>query len=711
MDGTSSEPLVIGIPRGSRLADLDEHLALVPAGDARMASSFVLRLEGPLAEQLSASTAAAERRRLVRRARGKDIRCVFPAGNGQDIAVLGINSEGLGTVPDAATAVAQARQADLHHLITATADHCYFRAGEGYHFVTPAGLHCTHFLRLSDAIRNRGALEALAFWLRPRLMASRAVLVDSWSIVGVALFAREECPDLRHFDCLPGHPSRLNGQCRAVLRGIEDKLAPGEKLTVLTSVSSSGTLQTSMRELLAFDRKSEPEVEFLSIYGFRGSEAEALCVLPDTPENYFGIESCEHCENGSVPLAIDPRLYYVRDREEREVPIRKGHWEIGRQFVETYGHAVGSFASHVDDPNDGRHHAFAIDVLRLIDDEAFRASFRRAIDTLDINAQHVIVVPNHDAGRALASIASEVTGAQVVVSNNLRAESVVADDRLIIEQTPRLVILDDVVNSGSRLEEFNTAIREDWGGRFERVSFLVGIARTESHDELLRIDRSLTMNHPWDADFTFAEQIFLPRWGRADCPWCHEYEFLSAISAKSPTPPEWLSDRLAQLSDTLCGLRTTPFLVPPNRERVALGAGGLAGPKGLSEGPLLFSVVSAIQALRYDPNPAFRLNPGYPFGNVAGLKNLQLYSEGLMRMSLLRLLRGPEWGMTWNTSVRQFLRNVIRRSEQRLIVGELLIAQARQAVPAYTEHDFGAIVSAEFPGLDVRRGPVSTLQE
>ncbi|MEX2374330.1 MAG: phosphoribosyltransferase [Dehalococcoidia bacterium] len=597
--------------------------------------------------------------------------------------------------------VEQARQGELHRIVRENSGECYFQSGDGYHFVTPAGLHCTHFLRLSDAIRTRQTLDALAFWLRPELAASQGVLLDSWTIASVLLHALEGRSGQTLFDCLPGHPASLVGPCRAVLRSLFDRLGTKGKVTVLSSVSSSGTLQCKLRTLVDIARAPDVEVEFLSIYKFAGSDAAALCVLPEVPENYLGVQNCAHCKRDSVPLAIDPRLYYLRDRHEREVPIRKRHWEIGRRFIDKYGQVAEAFCCHVDDPNDGRHHALAIDVLRLSREATFVDAFRMTLAELDAGEADLIVVPPHAAGRALADLASRAIGAPVIETNDLRKGGLSANERVSIEQARRLLVVDDVVNSGSRLEEFNTSVREDWGGRFDRVSFAIGVARTESDDELSRITRSLTMHYPWQAHLAFAERVLLPRWDEKSCPWCKEYEYLSAASAKAPLPPDWLVGRLAQLSDTVSGLRSTPLLFPPGHARVLLGAGALAGPEGLSECPLLFSVATAIQMFKHDPDPQSRLDPGFPVGNVAGLKNLQNYSEGLMRMALLRLFRGREWGMTRQLRIVEFLRAVARRSSQRVLIGELLIAQARNAVIPFGEKDFTTIFASAFPALDV----------
>ena len=81
----------------------------------------------------------------------------------------------------------------------------------------------------------------------------------------------------------------------------------------------------------------------------------------------------------------------------------------------------------------------------------------------------------------------------------------------LVRKSKRVLVVDDVINSGSRLRSYNRALREEYG-TFRSISILVGVARMQSRQELRDLKTALCDGHPWLAELQFVYEVVLPRW-------------------------------------------------------------------------------------------------------------------------------------------------------------------------------------------------------
>jgi len=585
----------------------------------------------------------------------------------------------------------------LRGWVDETRDFCYYSATAGYHLLTPSLKHCSRFLRVGNMVRSVQILDQLAFWLLPEIAAADAILIDTWSIVAVILRALQRLGVEKPFDCLATHPRQDKKSGTKILGKLLAAAPPNPALVCIVSVNSSGSFLSDLAEITVPLQSRFRIVRPLCLYGFAGSpgSAETLCRLSDTVENYPSAEECALCKGGSLPVPIDPSLYHIKNASERDVLLGEDHF-TGRGFLEKYQHVENALRLHRSDPNDGRHHAFDIDVLTLLADSGFKEAFLSTLGRLKPEPE-VVITPNHEAGRAMGVIARERLHIPLIVHNDLRqhtdvSTSLSASDDSLLRASTHVLVVDDVLNTGTRLEEFNRSFREGFG-QLKRIDFIVGVARPRSESEWKNAELALKGKHSRAATLAYVEKIWLPNWDEAVCPWCAEYDFLSSVSEKMPQPPEWLKSRISRLSERQKGIVGDPLLLLPGVATRSLGSESLFGPAGFSPLRVAFSLAAALQELRYDKRENRRLSPHFPDWRVFGIKNLQLYSESLLRAMMLRLLAPNEWGSDRRPELLRELISHTHTETDDILLGEILLALDRKVLIPLGHESFQKLYS------------------
>jgi hypothetical protein len=102
----------------------------------------------------------------------------------------------------------------------------------------------------------------------------------------------------------------------------------------------------------------------------------------------------------------------------------------------------------------------------------------------------------------------------------------------------------------------------------------------------------------------------------------------------------------------------------------------------------LFSMATGLQALRNEPEDDKRLVLGFPISNVFAVRNLENYSDGLLRACLLRLVLPSEWGSSHLAELEQLLREKLGGPDGDIVSGEILLAMLRNIVPPFSKTSF-----------------------
>jgi len=586
-------------------------------------------------------------------------------------------------------------EADLMDLMFAEGASCALEASGNYHFVTPSLVHTDRFIRVGDLVRNRETLDRLAFWLEQSIGNSNGVLVDSWSISAVALRAIQKIGRKIPFDCIPEHPVQNPSACRAVADALVQEMGNKGKLLVLVSITGSGQLLESVQSILG-DIEGSIEVEFLSLYGFESTPERFRCLARIADKGMAHIEgACSFCTQGSIAIPIDPTSYHLRSWREELVMLGSSHCDPGRSFIDTYSAIDGLFFAHRNSPSDNRHHAYDIDVMRLIKLPSFRKKHEEALKQF-LDQVDLIISPNHSAGRELLAIAANVLGnPTTLIADDLGRSSLRASAIEDLVTAKAVLIVDDTLNSGSRVQRYIQGIREGGYGSFTSINFHVGLARPETEAEFNRISKSIADHHPWEGNVFFTEFLLLPRWDAEHCPWCKEFELLGRLEESYGSPSAWLTERTQLLRNTTTGISSDPLLLVPPAVAQKLGAASPICNQHTPPMPLTFAIASALQRHRSDSDAKRQLHPDFPLGNVLSPKNFERYSEGLIRAILLRNVTRHELGSQASPTTRDFLLGEMHKDNQLILAGEILAALARSSLPIISQ----ALFKTKFDGL------------
>lgn len=685
---TLESPRVFYLREGSTLPDVAEKISRLAADDFRVASAFAFLSNGQIVFDPSAATP------LLEYAAGKPVILLTP-GEAFSIKTDLIAPAGLSQLENEPV-ISKVREADLLQLMHEDGGACALEPHANYHFVTPSLTHASRFMRIGDLLHNLQTLDRLAFWLRPHAGRAQGILVDNWSIASAILRTLQINQFDIPFDCLPEHPTHNSIACRRVIESLLVRLPSGGKLVAFVSISGSGKLADQITMMVEERTGGKIDFECLSIYGFANTPEQISCFARVPARESFDQDSCELCAKNSIPIHIDPASYHLKSLREPKVLLAKPHLKPGRPFIERYGATPGLFLVHHNDRNDERHHAFDINMIGLLSHSEFRKRFEAKLNSLGGQVE-LVVAPNHEPGRKLADEACKEFACPIVIHDTLEKSRMSVAEIQLVSNAKKILVVDDVVNSGSRLKRYIQSIREGQYGPFDVVNYLVALARPSTPQNLAALSKSLTAGHAWNGAFHAVEEFILPSWNDERCPWCAEFDFASSIARKFSRPPQWLSERLAKLRNRTDGIADEPFLLLPGVTSSVLGDQSPICPGGMSSMVTMFAVASALQAHRSDVDLERQLHPGFPIGNVLSPENVKdRYTEGLIRAALLRLVQRAEWGQVFGIETRDVLVSEVGNANQRIMAGELMFALSRAALPPLSRSKFKSAFSDFF---------------
>ncbi len=685
MTADLESPLVVSLSLRSSLSDLEAAIARLDSDEERAATGFVFRTMRPVGprevsdDERSAVVAA------LRRAGTKPIYLLGRRDSPAGLSLVRLQAERLATVEDEEIALLQIRSCQVRSLLGQKPGIWRLPQSQTSHYVAPSGRHCGQFIRVADMIRDRESLDTLAFWFRPTVVGARVVVGDTWGIASVIIRSLQLARSEAHFDCLPAHPARQREFIAGVVKGATPFLRQDDKVVILASISDTGSLiraiEREFQERVPFDIQIQV-VSILATGSFsQRSGDDTMAKLPDSFRSYEA-KDCPHCKEGSTAHRVDPALYFITRRQSAPVNITAHHAAPGQRFVKKYSDHPGVLRAHHHDANDSRHHSLDVCVEKLIDIPLFAQQLETLLDKIAPFPQ-AVVVPRHTAGIRLGEYAAEHYGCPLVVSNNLRPNSASDDEPRANEHSieslrsiDNLLVIDDVANTGSRLSEYNRAIREELTN-IKRVTFLVAVNRMESARQWESLQSSLTDQVHWKAELLCVETLLLPTQKAEDCPWCIEYDQLAALAEPLPEVPQWMLERLSRLSELENGIQSEPLLRLPGCEARVVARGSPMVHEGASEIEAVFACASALQRLRTDEQRGKRLDPSGDVPHVLGANLMERYSEGLLQAALLRLVRGEEWDSEYRREGWKELLSELADGKNEIAVGELLLGIRR----------------------------------
>jgi hypothetical protein len=537
----------------------------------------------------------------------------------------------------------------------------------GAKFLAPSGREVQSFIRVGNIQYDRDAIDAVFFWLLPRLKDVGALLTDTWSISSIAFnisrlsavyFRREPLP-VALLDSYNDDSGVAKEKARRVIERLVKDHANSKldrkTMLCLISATQTGSLAARLEEILHPQEKLE--THFITLFRLGDSKLptlhdlskdERFIVLPEISNDFAAVPS--------APIRIDPQTYFPLSFQDFAVELKKPVMDRSKGFFDRYA-GTSLIQVHRDHQAQGdspRHHAIYLATEKLMTVPAFVKNFEEKLKGLR-TAPIFIVSPPHEAGKALARCAHEYFSKQgspcpifAHPSLYIHEESPLEEEKKLLghlnnaSEEHSILIVDDVFISGARLSQYQRNIRSlNYKGR---IDYLIGVARPGDLAKWRNAKRRLSYrgdlkntSHTVDA----VEEVLLPDWQQNHCPWCVEKRLYQEWSAKHATMPDALLDRLEVLSrSTPEGLQDDLFLQFPEYAPFRIGPGSFFAPGCSSQSEVFAAVASALQYLRTQTiNGQITLGPRrFPVATVLKHEDylLHTWTDTILRASVLR---------------------------------------------------------------------------
>lgn len=441
-------------------------------------------------------------------------------------------------------------------------------AHPGLHYIGPNGDHYEAFLRPGFATQAIEELDRLAFWLAPKLQGRSNILVDHRSMIAVAYHVGNYLYKFFCADTIRVQSLRAYDETRdALSRRLEASFATPDPETgaVLLSVNSSGRLA---RDVL---------LPAMRDIGFENPAPMAIARTPSDPEfevsalttlsGKFGRykpSDCPICiKGGSTLIPIQDDSYLLNlSAFVQTTAITRSTAKVSREVVERYS-GMDAFSVHRTH-SDQRHHAYHIDLLRMLCGNVFSRRLTETVQPWRNIGIDLIIHPDHNAARQLASMLAKNLEVKNMLCVDERLRGLTCTGKNAVLSACRICLVDDVVISGARVFGYRNTLnrmrRKFQAGDVE-LYCLVGVARTR-HERALMGVSDMFHHTPSNPRFLSVECIFLPNWDETECPWCAEFRILNRLKDKfreNRLFRDRIDDRIEKLSD-LGGLTEELFL-------------------------------------------------------------------------------------------------------------------------------------------------------
>jgi hypothetical protein len=562
---------------------------------------------------------------------------------------------------------------------------CLLEPVDEFHYEGPNGSHYQGFLRPGLALLSTDILDAVAFWLLPQMKSAPAIIADTGHLLSLAQHAQRYARTEQALDSTFAAADALRGYAEpsALLQKRLSEVhaeSSTDALLLLVSVRSSGQLADRVKELA---QQLWTHVTTVSLYGITSVNSDGsasdpvMCSLPARYQR-LGKKPCTLCQAGVPLVRVDPHTYLlevsaVADRKN----IGSSNADAARSFMERYS-GLGAVTLHKTrtDPHEPpRHHTVHLDIGALMRRPVFWDALLQQVATLQGSFQ-VIVSPSHPAAVRLAERVGQETGRPTICVDEDQIGSLPGGSLQLLKDATEILIIDDVVSTGTRLRGYKYHLREVGAAEDETtIHLLVGVARTSTRKQLSSI-RDMLMPR---GVLLRAEDFLLPDWNDGDCPWCREQKLLVTHSGLLGA---YLADRLHRLRQVEVGLSDDVFIHWDRAHHpMKLGPRSVFG-SNLNQAELFLVVASALQDMR--SSGALSEHPQPPLARVLAPDGYLTgrYYEDTIDAAICRAAKRHD--LRTSTMEPELMNKVARRLAEPFSVGlrgELLIAISDGKLP------------------------------
>lgn len=590
---------------------------------------------------------------------------------------------------------------------------------EGYRYRLPSYDYADRFLRVGNIQNSVHVVDTIFFWMLPHLAEVTGILIDTWSIGSIALNAARR---LAQYD-----PQRPHGLRVEMMRHYHD-MRPGTRAEML-GLARAASDDYSKPFLLLYSalmtEKSFRRARLaLESDGFSAEKLRALVLyrLCAEPIVANGNRIAELCDFSAVvgpwlapspeaeaepSIDIDSDIYFPLVVTEEERGLTHDFPALNRAFFDEYHDAV---RIHVDAKIGGqtfRHHGIFIDVVAMLEKQHFREQLADKVAELDPRPTTIVFPPNDAAEKLALFVASCLDRAggstRLIRSLDLSQEKTEKIDasgkgrpwapaQLGKDDDPAILVLDDVVTTGTRMLTFQRRIRDlEYSGR---IHYVVAVARMENPKFWAHLRSTLAKNLAGPPHTVIpVETLTLPDWDENTCPWCHELKLLTELVAEAPGEVSrvWM-ERAAVLRSARAwhGLTDDVFMTFEQAEPMTVTPGSLFIAEGTSQAAVAASVASSIQMMRVELHQKKRLDgAGFPVRSVLALSNFDRYTDAVLRSAIFRAVRPSELRRSKEADEKQRARWARRKLMsddplERPMRRELLVAILMDRLPRTT---------------------------
>lgn len=453
------------------------------------------------------------------------------------------------------------------------------------YFRLPSGELSDFFLRVGNLQRRSRLLEIVSFWSLPFLKNCTHILAETWSISTTAAYLAEF---LRNYDnarklvswsylgaYLPSSTEeqrRLEVLTREVHRN-------GGQVLVLISATSTGKLRSFLFQV------TKKVIDASCSYGV----IDTLTILTICSEGDHGnvVHDASRMleSNGLLGVIDDPddtepniievnSETYFPDYRLRQAENFSAvrHPEPTRKFFENYsGHGIFCVCRRGRTHKPERHHSFYVDFIKLNAHPAFSASLKEKI--LEIGEADVVVSRDDKASLAFLSTFKSVhleefgvnRFKEFLVSSFSEVASRNSLSNALSVQGSNVIFLDPVFITGGHVRDLAIAVRNNvTRGKppIARMRHLVGLFRPQTEIKT-RYGRQfypkMSNHNGFDGMLLAVEELKLPNWDEAKCPWrieLQKHERLFADSNLNATERAYIDARINSITEGMTdGLR------------------------------------------------------------------------------------------------------------------------------------------------------------
>jgi len=590
------------------------------------------------------------------------------------------------TPPDSSALISDIRTEELRKLSNESG--ALYEGNRFHFFRLPSGQTSDFFFRTGNCLAKREALLALAFWALPGLKETNLIICDTWSISTLGMYLSQVAAQYtgKNYDCqyLSKYLSEDIESSNEVLDLLEQaadcRIAP---VFLVSALSSGKSLRTYLDAFGTLFEQEKPKIIAIYLLGqslapdlVDKANVRVLCGLSETLKAH-GLEGPVEdtsLENGEQIFVVDPQTYFPRYFEPRThkfVPSK--FTKVSKPFFERYAgrniFSVCRDGSSNTKLNLRRHHAFHVDIQRLVDTEEFGERVEEFFNSnpdrpLPTHIIHLNKSADTHFAEVLERFLPEERQIKIITCSSYR-KIPKREDILgaLNDREASVWFLDAMYISGqSTAQDFEQGLREGLkrleNDKYESsISFLVGLLRPDISAKI-DIDNKFMIRlccptREGEIHVGAIEEVLLPNWDQTQCPWCAERELhrlLLRKHAKELSGKEiaFIEDRVKGLTNgRRSGLTTGLFFKRYPTHHLDFNQGSLwfdltnVRSKGISEteADIVLAVASALQYWRDDYSVK---TPAQYLLDQRSCFAVNVFNETFLRAAIWRSLKRQE---------------------------------------------------------------------